>query len=97
MGWGGVGSQRVHPLCLTPPAFGAVAVDRYLRCRAGDYPIGPDDVWGVCVVQVQEFTVLTTVNSSRRGILGVLGSIGGAYSIVYVPCSRHLCQHRCWG
>ncbi len=57
---------------------------RYLRCRGGNFTIGPHDIWGISLVQTQEFTVVTTISSSRRGLLSMLGSIGGAYSIVYV-------------
>jgi hypothetical protein len=57
--------------------------------------VGSNDVWGVSLVQAQEFTVVTTITSSRRGILSVLGSIGGAYSIVCVSLAA--CAHFCRG
>lgn len=59
----------------------------YLRCRGGNFTVGPGDLWGVSLVQIQDFTVVTTVSSSKRGLLGVLGSIGGAYSIVFTVCA----------
>lgn len=59
----------------------------YLRCRGGNFTIGPNDIWGVSLVQTQEFTVVTTISSSRRGLLSILGSIGGAYSIVFTVCA----------
>ena len=42
-----------------------------------------DSRWGVVLFQTVAFISQTTVVSGQRGLLAVLGSVGGAYSIIF--------------
>ena len=52
-------------------------------CREGNITLGPTTRWGVVLFQTVAFVSHATVVSGRRGLLAVLGSVGGAYSIIF--------------
>ena len=61
--------------------------EQYLRCRFGNIPLTSQSSWGVLLVQNKDITLQTVISSGKRGLLSIVGSIGGAYSILYVPRS----------
>jgi hypothetical protein len=52
-------------------------------CREGNITLSADSRWGVVLFQTVAFISQSTVVSGRRGLLAVLGSVGGAYSIIF--------------
>lgn len=52
-------------------------------CRGGNETLTPTSRWGVVLFQTVAFITQETVKSGRRGLLAVLGSVGGAYSIIF--------------
>jgi hypothetical protein len=58
--------------------------DTQVRCAFGNLTLGSRTRWGLSLIQVNDLTVVREVSSGRRGLLSVLGSIGGAYQILWV-------------
>jgi hypothetical protein len=54
-----------------------------IKCRNGNIPLNSTSRWGVVLFQTVAFVSNETVTSGRRGLLSVLGSVGGAYSLIF--------------
>jgi hypothetical protein len=64
----------------------------HLRCVSGNVSITNRTRWGVVLLQTKDIIVVTTVTSGRRGLLSLLGSLGGAYQILCVCACVRLCR-----